>query len=553
MQHCATTGLSNNLQDNDPLTQSGMLKAADRDQFITAQVPEIRGLEQQGVFTYHKIANLPPHARLLNAIWSYKRKRLPTGVLSKYTSRLCTDGSQQRPGIDYTNTYAPVVAWSTVRMVLALASMLCLHSRQVDFTQAFTQSPIDTDVYMRIPQGWFVSGDHLEQHPNPKHRDTEHFIKLAKTLYGIKQAARQWYNHLKEGLLSMGFQVSDIDPCFFLRDDCLILLYVDDCLLFSQTEDTSTDLISTLSSTYNIGEQGSVQDFLGLCITTDADGTTHFLQEGLIASILQDLHLTDSASKPTPAVHVLHPDTGGAPRSELWNYRSIIGKLNFLAQMTRPDISMAVHNCARFSTHPTSLHEQAIKRIGCYLAHTRNQGLTYRSDTSHHLDMYVNADFASTWHREYAHLRGSCLSCSGFVIIYNGCPIHWGSKLQSEIALSTTEAEYITLSTAIRELLPLRRILLELQQTRLFATLTPLPPSTIYEDNASCLALAHRETQLRPRTKHIALKFHHFRDHLHNGTLRLEKVASAANWADIFTKPLTQFVHERLRRLMMGW
>jgi hypothetical protein len=153
--------------DGDTLTQSAMLKAHDRAEFIAAQLPEIAGLEKQGVFTYHDIATLPPQARLLNAIWSYKRKRSPTGALLKHKSRLCTDGSQQRPGIDYTDTYAPVVAWSTVRLVLALSSMLNLHTRQVDFTQAFTQFPIDRDVFMKIPQGWFVSGGNLQPHPDP--------------------------------------------------------------------------------------------------------------------------------------------------------------------------------------------------------------------------------------------------------------------------------------------------------------------------------------------------------------------------------------------------
>ena len=440
-----------------------------------------------------------------------------------------------------------------VRLVLALATMLGLKSRRVDFTQAFTQSPIDSDVYMRIPQGWFVHQGQLQPHDDPSFRDWTHYIKLAKTLYGVKQAARQWYAHIRKGLLAMGFRASVIDPCLFIRNDCLILLYVDDCFIFSLDKTIINDIISVLSKNYKIGEQGSVQDIVGIRITSDASGSTTFRQDGLITSILQDLHLLEAAPKYTPVIHVLHPDTSGAPREELWNYRSLVGKLTFLAQMTHPDISMAVHNCARFFSHPTSLHEQAVKGIGRYLLHTRNQGLFYRPDSSRRLDMYVDADFAGTWHREYTHICSSCLSRTGYIITYNGCPIHWGSKLQSEIALSTTEAEYIALSTATRELLPLRHILTELSMSSPIATSQPLPPSTIFEDNASCISLAHRETQLRPRTKHIALKFHHFRDYVLNGSLVIEKVPTTINWADIFTKPLTQYVHERLRRLMMGW
>jgi hypothetical protein len=545
-------------QVQDTLTQSAMLKAADKQDFIKAQHPEIAGLERKGVFSYHPINTLPPKARLLNAIWSYKRKRTPTGALKKHKSRLCTDGSRQQYGVDYWDTYAPVVAWSTVRLVLALSSILGLKSRQVDFDQAFTQSPIAEDVYMKIPQGWYVHNGKLMQHDNPQHRDTSHYIKLLKTLYGVKQAARAWYQHLTPGLTELGFKPSSIDPCLWFKDDCILLLYVDDCLLFAPDDAVIDTIINHLSQKYLIGEQGSVQDFLGLRITTDSQGRIHLCQEGLISSILQDLNLDNSVNKPTPAIHVLHPDHGGHPREETWNYRSIIGKLNFLAQMTRPDISMAVHNCARFSNNPTSLHEQAIKRIGRYLSGTRTKGLLYTPVTNARLNMFVDADFAGTWHKEFAHLRECVLSRTGFVITFCGCAIHWGSKLQSEIALSTTEAEYIALSTATRELIPIRRILRELSQQSPLSALFPnprqkLPPSYVYEDNNACIALAHRDSQHRPRTKHISLKYHHLRDHISKGTINIEKVPSSTNWADIFTKPLTQVAHERLRLMMMGW
>jgi hypothetical protein len=199
---------------------------------------------------------------------------------------------------------------------------------------------------MKIPQGWFVQDGRLAQHTDPQHRDPTHYIKLMKTLYGVKQAARAWYKHLTPGLTPMGFRPSPIDPCLWICDNCIIVLYVDDCLLFAPDDATIDTIVNTLSQTFCIGSQGSIQDFLGLRLTTDSDGALHLKQEGLIQSILQDLNLSQSHAKPTPAIHVLHPDHDSAPREETWNYRSIIGKLNFLAQMTRPDISMAVHNCA---------------------------------------------------------------------------------------------------------------------------------------------------------------------------------------------------------------
>jgi hypothetical protein len=411
---------------------------------------------------------------------------------------------------------------------------------------------------MRIPQGWYVVDGALQQHQNPKFRDTAHFIKLEKSLYGIKQAARAWFHFLEPGLIKLGFQASGIDPCLFYREDCIVALYVDDCLVFSPQQSVLDQVLLSLQQNYIIGSQGSVQDFLGINITRDASGATHFTQPGLIASILSDLHLQGCHKKYTPAISVLHPDHGGHPRIEAWSYWSVFGKLNYLAQMTRPDISMAVHNCARYTMAPTYLHEQAIKRIGCYLSTTRTQGLIYRPTPSGNLDMYVDADFAGTWHKEYSHLRDCVLSRTGFVILYHGCPIHWGSKLQTEIALSTTEAEYIALSTSARELIPIRRLLRELtlhSPLRPCVTHLPsvLPPSTMYEDNASCIAIATKDNHHKPRTKHISLKYHHFKDYMKTGALNIVKVPSASNFADIFTKPLTQALHERLRLGMMGW
>jgi len=145
---------------------------------------------------------------------------------------------------------------------------------------------------------------------------------------------------------------------------------MDDCLIFLPEENITRQVISQLWDGYLIGEEGTVQDFLGVHIQPDEQGSLYFTQPGLMESIIKDLNLTDCHPKFTPAISVLHPDHDGHARTESWNYRSVIGKLNYLAQMTGPDILMAVHNCARYSTTPTYLYEQAVKCIGRYLATT---------------------------------------------------------------------------------------------------------------------------------------------------------------------------------------
>ena len=359
------------------------------------------------------------------------------------------------------------------------------------------------------------------------------------------------------------------------------MIYTDDCICFSKSKAVPDRLIEELKHNgFLLKDEGDAHDFLG--VTIQRDDTNHSItmtQTGLIDSILTDLGLTSNdervKTKDTPSSQILHPDKDGADRleSDKWGYRSIIGKLNYLAMNTRPDISFAVHQCAKYCNNPKLLHEKAVKQIGQYLYKTRSRGYTFCPKKNGKLDAYVDSDFAGRWHRDYAELRDCVLSRTGYVITYCGCPVMWSSKLQTEIALSTTEAEYIAFSTLMRSLLPMRQLIQEIHKktfvspdqicldsnsktysSRLTQTNqhTKIKPSEIFEDNAGCIVLATTDGY-RPRTKHLAVKWHHFRDQIKSGACTITKVPSALNWADIFTKPLDQKTFEHLRLLMMGW
>jgi hypothetical protein len=176
--------------------------------------------------------------------------------------------------------------------------------------------------------------------------------------------------------------------------------------------------------------------------------------------------------------------------------------------------------------------------------------------------MYVDADFAGMWHQEHSALRENVLSHTGYIITFCDCPIHWASKLQSEIALSTTKAEYIALSMVTRELLPLCHIVQEIHQHSLVhiplpATFNTTKSSTlqatqVYEDNASCIVITHCEGS-KQCTKHISIKWHHFRDQIRNGNIKIVKIDTHSNWADILTKPLGPQKFQTLRKLIMHW
>jgi len=211
---------------------------------------------------------------------------------------------------------------------------------------------------------------------------------------------------------------------------------------------------------------------------------------------------------------------------------------------------MAVHQCAQFCTNPRAIHKLAVNRMIRYLYATKNKCIIMHPSSQLSLDMYVDSDFAGMWQREHTHLRDNVLSRTCYIIFFGGCPIPLAS-LQTEIVLSTTESEYIALSSAAQELLPLHQPLLDINEHS-FISLhktssqgsikgSTLVPLQILEDNAACIVLATTSSNFKPRTKHIALIYHHFRDQVLNGSLQIVKFHTDFNIADIFMKPLAKF------------
>jgi hypothetical protein len=219
--------------------------------------------------------------------------------------------------------------------------------------------------------------------------------------------------------------------------------------------------VKTLRDDYKftLNDLDPIDDFLGIHLSHQDNGELHMNQTGLIDAVPESAHIPKGqlTNTPTPATSILHADKEGLAQQESWNYPSIIGQINYLAQNSRPDISFAVHQCARFSKEPKDLHEKAVKHIIYHLQCTIDKPLIMKPNNNLSLDAYCDSDFAGAWHQEFAHLRDSCLSRTGFIIVLAGVPIHWSSKLQTEITLSSTEAEYIAIIKCCRALLPIRR------------------------------------------------------------------------------------------------
>jgi hypothetical protein len=225
----------------------------------------------------------------------------------------------------------------------------------------------------------------------------------------------------------------------------------------------------------------------------------------------------------------------------------------FLANNTRPDIAYATHQCARFSHSPKASHSLAIKRIVRYLQGTKDKGMIMKPKKELVVDCYVDADFAGLYGVEDSQDPLCVKSRTGYVLLLADCPLMWVSKLQAEVASSTMESEYIALSQSMRDLIPVRRLLqLVCDMVLPEQSTNARMHSSVFEDNNGALQLA-RAPRITPRTKHYAIKYHFFREHVKQGNIKLFKVETSLQRADIFTKGLVLNLFETIRKLLMGW
>lgn len=524
---------------DEPQSYAGVIRSPDQARWIAAMNEELEGLTNQGTWT---VVDIPPHVNLMKTKWIFKKKRDKNGNVDRYRARLVVKGYTQIYGLDYNQTFSPVVRHSTLRIVLALSAHYGLYTRQLDVPKAFPQSDIDFDCYMLPPVGTTL----------PKGK----CYKLLKSLYGLKQASRLFFRMISSFLIDNGFTQCASDTClYYLAKDTQIVLlctYVDDILLAASSPELCTHYSDLLRHRFQTNDLGSVEWFLGIRIYTSADRhTIQLSQSQYVNTILDATHTQREQNSPVP----MHPDckltkdmspTTSADIEFMADkpYRKAVGMLMYLMVCSRPDIAYAVCSCARFLENPGKEHWKAVVQIMKYLKGTINFRIQYKKSTTvlPVLHGYSDANWAS---QDLDNRR----SHSGFVFMLCGGPIAWKATLQTSLALSSMDAEYYAMGDSAKEAVALKSVTDELHKTT--SDSSSAQPISISVDNTSAIQLS-ADPVFHRRSKHIELRHHFIRQLVADEIVKFEYISTDSNVADIFTKPLHKISFRKHRTVLAG-
>ena len=400
---------------------------------------------------------------------------------------------------------------------------------QFDYDTAFLNAKLEEDIYVQQPEGFHVGKPNM-------------VWKLNKALYGLKQAPREWNKTVHQLMISIGYRNLISDPCVYLKNSLtgkliLIGLYVDDSVISVHKSDVSeweSDK-KKISKTYTIKDLGECHWILNIKVTRDRNNRTIILsQQAYVERIAAGHGLDATRTVSTPAtpndLFLPAPSEQTARLSAEFKvkYQSIMGELLYAANITRPDIAFVVNRLCQFMTSPQEHQLQAANRVMKYLSQTAHYTMTFGaskiSPSVSKLSAYSDAD--------YAECKQSRRSTSGCLVVYNGDIIHWFSRRQKLVVVSTTEAENIALGEAVKELLWCRSWLTEVFGENFVGAMT------VYEDNQATMRLAEHSDMISQRTKHIDIRYHFLREHIASKAIELKWVESKEQLADIFTKSL---------------
>ncbi|KAG7587833.1 Retrotransposon Copia-like N-terminal [Arabidopsis suecica] len=475
---------------------------------------ELQTCVNTGTFS---VVSLPEGKRPIGCRWVYRIKHNADGTVDRYRARLVAKGFTQQEGVDYIDTFSPVAKLVTVKLFLDLAAKHGWSLTQLDVTNAFLHGDLDEEIYMDLPPGYTPPpGQDLP--PNA-------VWKLHKSLYGLKQASRQWNKKFSEVLLRDGFIQSESEHTLFVKHVnntfIALLVYVDDIMIASNSDEAVSALKNTLAVAFKLKDLGPVKYFLGLEIARNKNGIS-VSQRKYTLDLLESIGLLGSKPVATPmdCTIQLHAESGDL-LPDATTYRALIGKLLYLT-ITRADITYAVHKLSQFLAQPRTSHLEAAYRIVRYLKGDPGRGLFYSAHSELRLQAFSDSDWGTC--------QDTRRSTTGFCVFLGNSLISWKSRKQQTASRSSAEAEYRALADTTCELLWLNQLLKDLH-------IKVSGPANLYCDSTAAIHIASNSV-FHERTKHIEIDCHIVRDRLRAGFLNLLHVTTDNQLADLFTKAL---------------
>ncbi|XP_072053949.1 uncharacterized protein [Arachis hypogaea] len=470
---------------------------------------ELTALEQNKTWI---ITSLPPGKNAVGCKWIFRTKFNPDGTIERHKARLVAQGFTQIPGVDYIDTFSPVVKMSTVRVLLTVAAAKNWHLHQLDVNTAFLHGDLHEDIYMKLPKGLQCSDPNL-------------VCKLTKSLYGLKQASRQWNIKLSAALADLGFTPSENDHSLFTKSTSTtftaILVYVDDLVLAGDDLSEIQAVKMFLDDKFKIKDLGLLKFFIGMEVARNNAGIALY-QRKYALDLITDCGLLGAKPASTPMEYTTSlSKASGSPLPDATIYRRLVGRLLYLTN-TRPDLSYSVGCLSQFMDSPTDAHLKAAYRIIRYLKQSPATGLFFCVNNSFTLSGYTDSDWGAC--------KDTRKSISGYCFFLDQTLISWKSKKQATVSRSSSEAEYRALANGTCELVWLLKLLKE------FNILPPLPVD-IFCDNKSAIYIASNPV-FHERTKHVEVDCHVARNKFKEGVSNLRHVVSSEQRADLFTKSL---------------
>lgn len=518
-------------QASDPQVPDHIAQAKDSaewPQWREAINNELAQLEEYGTW---EICDLPLGRKSIGSRWVFTKKFDENGNLSRYKARLVAQGFSQIPGQDYSETFSPVMRLDTLRILCAIQTIMNLEVNQMDIKGAYLNGAITEEIYMRQPPGYVTHDNKV--------------CRLKRSLYGLKQAGREWNKKLNQFLLNLNFKRATKEHCVYVRKYKslfdVIGVWVDDLLLLSKTKDTMKKLKSEIHKEFEATDQGVPKYMLGIEIQVNSDKQSIRLsQTQYIEKIVSRFGI--SPMKPSDIPMACHAKFNIANNDDDFVdetlYRSAIGSLMYAAIATRPDIAFAVNTLAQFNTKPTKVHWDAVAKIFKYLEGSKNLGILYD-----HGDKYAKLEVTGFTDAGNGVNSSSGCPTSGGVFLMAGGAIKWISERQRGATLSEMESEFVASCKTAQSGIWIKDLLEDLG-------FTP-GPVQIWIDNSASLRITENP-ESHKRALHIQRKFFWIQQKHEQGLIILHKVKTQQNVDDIFTKPLPRHIFEG-HRLSLGF